>query len=68
LHATEARRECKILHRDPLHTDDFLDRLARQVGERWQSLGGRPDQLELARESKEISPERHAPEEPAPAP
>ncbi len=44
-----------LFHHDPLHTDDFLDQLAEEASSRWQSLGGRADLLELARERTEIA-------------
>jgi phosphoribosyl 1,2-cyclic phosphodiesterase len=43
-----------LFHHDPLHSDDFLDGLAGSVLTRWQELGGRPDQVELATERQEI--------------
>jgi phosphoribosyl 1,2-cyclic phosphodiesterase len=43
-----------LFHHDPLHSDDFLDSLSGDVGERWQQLGGRPEQVELATERREI--------------
>jgi phosphoribosyl 1,2-cyclic phosphodiesterase len=43
-----------LFHHDPLHTDDFLDALSGQAITRWQELGGRPDQVELAAERREI--------------
>jgi phosphoribosyl 1,2-cyclic phosphodiesterase len=43
-----------LFHHDPLHSDDFLDSLCGDVGERWQELGGRPEQVELATERREI--------------
>jgi phosphoribosyl 1,2-cyclic phosphodiesterase len=43
-----------LFHHDPLHTDDFLDALSGQAIGRWQELGGRADQVELAAERREI--------------
>jgi len=43
-----------LFHHDPLHTDDFLDVCAGRATAQWQELGGRPDQLELATERREI--------------
>ena len=43
-----------LFHHDPLHSDDFLDGLCGQVVSRWQELGGRPEQVELATERREI--------------
>jgi ribonuclease BN (tRNA processing enzyme) len=43
-----------LFHHDPLHSDDFLDSLCGDVGERWLELGGRPEQVELATERREL--------------
>jgi phosphoribosyl 1,2-cyclic phosphodiesterase len=43
-----------LFHHDPLHSDDFLDALAGEATARWQDLGGRPDQVELATERREL--------------
>jgi phosphoribosyl 1,2-cyclic phosphodiesterase len=43
-----------LFHHDPLHSDDFLDGMAGDVTARWQQLGGRPDQVELATERREM--------------
>jgi phosphoribosyl 1,2-cyclic phosphodiesterase len=43
-----------LFHHDPLHSDDFLDGLSGEVVSRWQDLGGRPEQVELASERREI--------------
>jgi phosphoribosyl 1,2-cyclic phosphodiesterase len=43
-----------LFHHDPLHSDDFLDGLSGEVFSRWQDLGGRPEQVELATERREI--------------
>ncbi len=43
-----------LFHHDPLHSDDFLDSMAGDVSERWQALGGRAEQVELATERREI--------------
>ena len=43
-----------LFHHDPLHSDDFLDSLCGEVCSRWESLGGRPEQVELAAERREI--------------
>jgi phosphoribosyl 1,2-cyclic phosphodiesterase len=50
---TEAER-LVLFHHDPLHSDDFLDAFAGGAVARWQELGGRPDQVELATERREI--------------
>jgi phosphoribosyl 1,2-cyclic phosphodiesterase len=44
-----------LFHHDPLHSDDFLDSLAGEVGERWQDLGGSVNQVELATERQELA-------------
>jgi phosphoribosyl 1,2-cyclic phosphodiesterase len=44
-----------LFHHDPLHSDDFLDSLAGELGERWQDLGGTLDQVELATERQELA-------------
>lgn len=44
-----------LFHHDPLHSDDFLDALCGQVASRWQELGGRSGQVELAAERRELS-------------
>ena len=51
---TEAQR-LVLFHHDPLHSDDFLDAFAGRAVARWQELGGRPDQVELATERREIA-------------
>ena len=43
-----------LFHHDPLHSDAFLDSLCGEVCSRWESLGGRPEQVELAAERREI--------------
>jgi phosphoribosyl 1,2-cyclic phosphodiesterase len=43
-----------LFHHDPLHTDDFLDPFCGEIGTRWEELGGRPEQVELATERREV--------------
>jgi len=43
-----------LFHHDPLHSDDFLDALSGEATARWQELGGRPDQVELATERRKL--------------
>ncbi len=43
-----------LFHHDPLHSDDFLDALSGEATARWQDMGGRPDQVELATERREF--------------
>jgi phosphoribosyl 1,2-cyclic phosphodiesterase len=50
-----------LFHHDPLHSDDFLDSLAGDVAARWEDLGGRPEQVELATERREIALQRPTP-------
>ncbi len=54
-----------LFHHDPLHSDEYLDRFGSEACERWQSLGGDAQQIELARERTEIALEAS---EPAAAP
>jgi phosphoribosyl 1,2-cyclic phosphodiesterase len=42
-----------LFHHDPLHSDDFLDALDREVRDRWTALGGDPSQIEIAPERAE---------------
>jgi phosphoribosyl 1,2-cyclic phosphodiesterase len=50
-----ARAERLLLwHHDPLHSDDFLDAFCGRATARWQELGGRSDQVELATERRLI--------------
>jgi phosphoribosyl 1,2-cyclic phosphodiesterase len=58
---TSARRVL-LFHHDPLHTDEFLDRFAHEVGVRWGSEGGGAEQITLARERHEIALESTASE------
>jgi phosphoribosyl 1,2-cyclic phosphodiesterase len=50
---TEAER-LVLFHHDPLHSDDFLDSFFGTAVERWETIGGKPDQIELAAERREI--------------
>jgi phosphoribosyl 1,2-cyclic phosphodiesterase len=43
-----------LFHHDPLHSDDFLDALSGEAMSLWQDLGGRPEQVELATERREL--------------
>jgi phosphoribosyl 1,2-cyclic phosphodiesterase len=47
-------RRLLLFHHDPLHSDDFLDRLHGVACERWAELGGDRSGLELAVERREI--------------
>jgi phosphoribosyl 1,2-cyclic phosphodiesterase len=51
-----------LFHHDPLHTDEFLDGLSREVDARWADFGRAPEAVELACERHETAIE------PAPAP
>lgn len=50
---TEAERML-LFHHDPLHSDDFLDNFYATAVGLWKGLGGRPEQLELAAERREV--------------
>lgn len=52
-HRVGARRTL-LFHHDPLHSDDFLDRLYGDAQERWRGLGGDPDALRMAAERDEV--------------
>jgi phosphoribosyl 1,2-cyclic phosphodiesterase len=53
--ARRARAERVLLfHHDPMHSDDFLDAFSGEVVCGWEALGGRPEQVELASERREI--------------
>jgi phosphoribosyl 1,2-cyclic phosphodiesterase len=43
-----------LFHHDPMHSDDYLDALGGQAGERWTELGGAADRVELATERREL--------------
>jgi phosphoribosyl 1,2-cyclic phosphodiesterase len=43
-----------LFHHDPLHSDDFLDSFHGTAGELWSELGGRPEQVEMAAERREL--------------
>jgi len=43
-----------LFHHDPLHTDDFLDAFHGTAIAHWGDLGGRPAQIELASERREL--------------
>jgi phosphoribosyl 1,2-cyclic phosphodiesterase len=53
-------RRVLLFHHDPLHSDDFLDGLCGEVGQRWQELGGEAERVELATERREIALADHA--------
>ena len=44
-----------LFHHDPMHSDEFIDRLAADAYERWTDLGGRVDGIEFAAERRELS-------------
>jgi phosphoribosyl 1,2-cyclic phosphodiesterase len=44
-----------LFHHDPLHSDDFLDTMSGEIHSRWEELGGRPEQVELATERREMT-------------
>ena len=47
-------RRTLLFHHDPLHSDDQLDASFGTALERWAELGGRPEEIELAAERREI--------------
>jgi phosphoribosyl 1,2-cyclic phosphodiesterase len=49
-----AARRTVLFHHDPLHSDEFLDRLFGAAVERWTAAGGDPTALELATERREL--------------
>lgn len=42
-----------LFHHDPLHSDEFLDDLDREVRDRWLAMGGDPNMIEIAAERAE---------------
>jgi phosphoribosyl 1,2-cyclic phosphodiesterase len=50
---TEVER-LMLFHHDPLHSDDFLDRFLVKAVDAWESIGGTPDQVEVAAERREL--------------
>jgi phosphoribosyl 1,2-cyclic phosphodiesterase len=50
-----------LFHHDPLHSDDFLDDLYRDVRQRWSAAGGDPDDVQMAVERAEIDLGARAP-------
>jgi phosphoribosyl 1,2-cyclic phosphodiesterase len=49
-----AARRTLLFHHDPLHSDDFLDRLHDEARERWAARGGDPAAIEMAVERAEV--------------
>ena len=47
-----------LFHHDPLHSDDFLDRLGVEICERWRDLGGDAGSVRLATERLELDLDR----------
>jgi phosphoribosyl 1,2-cyclic phosphodiesterase len=43
-----------LFHHDPLHSDEFLDRLGVEAAARWEATGARPGTLRLASERLEL--------------
>ena len=53
--ARRARTERVLLfHHDPMHSDEFLDRLADDVSLQWKELGGAGGRVDLATERREL--------------
>ena len=49
-----AARKLLLFHHDPLHTDEDLDGIAKEVTARWSELGGQPQTVQLASERMEL--------------
>ncbi len=49
-----------LFHHDPLHSDDFLDRLGNEVAARWEDQGRSPEQVQLAAERQDLEIHDHA--------
>jgi phosphoribosyl 1,2-cyclic phosphodiesterase len=43
-----------LFHHDPLHSDDFLDAFHGTAVQRWEEMGGRAEQVEIAAERREL--------------
>nr|WP_249012409.1 MBL fold metallo-hydrolase [Conexibacter sp. DBS9H8] len=56
-----------LFHHDPLHSDDFLDRLDTELAERWAQLGGPAGCVSLATERLELELTRDRVQRPAEA-
>ncbi len=52
--ARASARRVLLFHHDPLHSDDFLDRLHEGARGRWAELGGDPDLVGMAKEGGEL--------------
>jgi ribonuclease BN (tRNA processing enzyme) len=50
-----------LFHHDPLHSDERLDLLGSEAGERWAALGGAAGAVELGREGAEYELSAPAP-------
>ena len=48
-------RKALLFHHDPLHSDDFLDRLHGAACARWEELGGDPVQIEMGMEGGSVA-------------
>jgi phosphoribosyl 1,2-cyclic phosphodiesterase len=46
-----------MFHHDPLHSDEFLDELAREAVRRWAEMGGSAEQILFAAERDELEVE-----------
>jgi phosphoribosyl 1,2-cyclic phosphodiesterase len=47
-------RRLMLFHHDPLHSDEFLDNFCDEIDSRWEQLGGRSGDVELATERREL--------------
>jgi ribonuclease BN (tRNA processing enzyme) len=43
-----------LVHHDPMHEDDMLDRFVTEAAERWSRLGYDPGQIAIARERQPL--------------
>jgi phosphoribosyl 1,2-cyclic phosphodiesterase len=51
-----------LFHHDPMHSDQFLDAMGREIAEAWRERGGDPEQVRLAAERAELEISEPAPE------
>ena len=52
--ARSQARRMLLFHHEPLHDDAMLDALGVEARERWQALGGNPQQIAVAQEGMEL--------------
>jgi phosphoribosyl 1,2-cyclic phosphodiesterase len=51
-----------LFHHDPMHSDDFLDEMSKDIARLWKEAGGNPDDVELAAERSELVVSEPAPQ------